>query len=166
MPPLSVCGSTVVLFLNIGVCCAIFAINLHFKVICYLKFRWVFKWHFHSSAWVPPLVSDAAKDRKIGERKARAQQGKRPVRRQRVGGAIGSLHAWGKTWRGPEASGVGKSEATIHPSLRSLSQLLVSTYIKLGHTAGICAVTDHIWESVEHLGKCMSLPALCPATGP
>ena len=102
----------------------------------------------------------------MGERGARAQQGKRPVRRQRVGGAIGSLHAWGKTWRGPEASGVGKSEATIHPSLRSLSQLLVSTYIKLGHTAGICAVTDHIWESVEHLGKCMSLPALCPATGP
>ena len=134
-------------------------------MICYLKFRWVFKWHFHSSAWVPPLVSDAAKDRKMGEREARAQQGKRAVRRLGPRG-YRKTAAWGKTWRGPEASGVGKSEATIHPSLRSLSQLLVSTYIKLGHTAGICAVTDHIWESVEHLGKCMSLPALCPATGP
>ena len=54
-------------------------------MICYLKFRWVFKWHFHSSAWVPPLVSDAAKDRKMGEREARAQQGKRAVRRRGSG---------------------------------------------------------------------------------
>ena len=85
LPPLSVWGSTVVLVFNIGIFYVIFATYLHFKVIRYLKFRWVFKWHFHSSAWVPPLVSDAAKDRKIGERKARAQQGKRAVRRRGSG---------------------------------------------------------------------------------
>ena len=82
------------------------------------------------------------------------------MRRQRVGGAIGSLHAWGKTWRGPEASGVGKSEATIHPCLRSLSQLLVSTYIKLGHAAGICAVAGNLiafgrqWNTLESACRC------------
>lgn len=96
----------------------------------------------------------------MGEREARAQQGKTPVRRQRVRGGIGSLHVWGKTWRGPEASGVGKSEATIHPSLRSPSQLLVSTYIKLGHTAGICAVTGDLiafgsqWNTLESACRC------------
>ena len=42
-PPLSVWGSTAVLFLNIGIFYAIFATYLHFKVIRYLKFRWVFK---------------------------------------------------------------------------------------------------------------------------
>ena len=41
--PLSVWGSTAVLFLNIGIFYAIFATYLHFKVIHYLKFRWVFK---------------------------------------------------------------------------------------------------------------------------
>lgn len=40
---LSVWGSTVVLFLNIGIFYVIFATYLHFKVIRYLKFRWVFK---------------------------------------------------------------------------------------------------------------------------
>ena len=80
----------------------------------------------------------------MGEREARARQGKRGVRRQSVGGATGRLHAWGKTWRGPEVSGVGKSEATIHHSLRSLSQLLVSPCIKPGHTAGVCAVTGDL----------------------
>lgn len=58
------------------------------------------------------------------------------MRRQRVGGGTGRLHAWGKTWRGPENSGVGKSEARIHNSLRSLSQVLVYAYIKLGTQLG------------------------------
>ena len=43
LPPLSVWGSTVVLVLNIGIFYVIFATYLHFKVIRYLKFRWVFK---------------------------------------------------------------------------------------------------------------------------
>ena len=43
LPPLSVWGSTAVLFLNVGIFYAIFATCLHFKVIRYLKFRWVFK---------------------------------------------------------------------------------------------------------------------------
>ena len=43
LPPLSVWGSTVVLVLNIGILFVIFATYLHFKVIHYLKFRWVFK---------------------------------------------------------------------------------------------------------------------------
>ena len=42
-PALSVWGSTAVLFLNIGIFYAIFATYLHFKVIRYLKFIWVFK---------------------------------------------------------------------------------------------------------------------------
>ena len=43
LPPLSVWGSTVVLVFNIGIFYVIFATYLHFKVIRYLKFRWVFK---------------------------------------------------------------------------------------------------------------------------
>ena len=95
----------------------------------------------------------------MGEREARAQQGKRAVRRLGPRG-YRKTAAWGKTWRGPEASGVGKSEATIHPSLRSLSQLLVSTYIKLGRTAGICAVTGDLiafgsqWNTLEIACRC------------
>ena len=50
----------------------------------------------------------------------------------------------GQDLEGPEVSGVGKSEATIHHSLRSLSQLLVSPCIKPGHTAGVCAVTGDL----------------------
>ena len=50
----------------------------------------------------------------------------------------------GQDLEGPEVSGVGKSEATIHHSLRSLSQLLVSPCIKPGHTAGVWAVTGDL----------------------
>ena len=95
----------------------------------------------------------------MGEREARAQQGKRAVRRLGPRG-YRKTAAWGKTWRGPEASGVGKSEATIHPSLRSPSQLLVSTYIKLGHAAGICAVAGNLiafgrqWNTLESACRC------------
>ena len=66
----------------------------------------------------------------------------------------------GQDLEGPEVSGVGKSEATIHHSLRSLSQLLVSPCIKPGHTAGVCAVTGDLitfgsqWNTLEGAFRC------------
>lgn len=104
----------------------------------------------------------------MGEREARAQQGKRGVRRQRLRCGTGKLHAWGKDWRGPKTSGIGKSEATIQISLKSWTQVLASAHIKMGqHSWDLCSHLGavHIWESVKHLGKCMPLPAPCPATG-
>ena len=65
--------------------------------------------------------------------------------------------------KGPSSQGYWffwESEATIHHSLRSLSQLLVSPCIKLGHTAGICAVTGDVvtfgsqWNTLEGACHC------------
>lgn len=135
---LSVWGPTVVLFLNIGIFHVIFATYLHFKVIHYLKFRRVFKFGISTPLPESLLLSLTLQktEKREREREARTHQGKIRVRRQRVGGGTGRLHVWGKTWRGAENSGVGKSEARIHNSLRSLSQLLVSAYIKLGTQLG------------------------------
>lgn len=104
-------------------------------MIRYLKFRWIFNFGISTPLPESLLLSLVLQRTEKQEREARAQ-GKIRVRRQRVGGGTGRLHAWGKTWRGPENSGVGKSEARIHNSLRALSQVLVSAYSKLGTQLG------------------------------
>ena len=85
-------------------CCHIF----NFKVIHYLKFRWIFKFGISTPLPESLLLSLAAKDRKMAEREAREQQGKRGMRKQRVGGGTGRLHAWGKTWRALRFLELGK----------------------------------------------------------
>ena len=46
-----------------------------------------------------------------------------------MGGATGRQHAWGKSWRGPEVSGVGKSEATIRVNRKDESSFIAFLYL-------------------------------------